>query len=72
MPPSPASIHLSTLKAIAATPLNFGWGRHAVDGNAREGTFYISPTGVSIGVAPSPESGFVQPIAQFLQAIIIL
>jgi hypothetical protein len=58
------SVRLADLLG-AATPLNFGWGRHPVDGNAREGTFYISPTGVSIGAAPSPEPGFVQPIAQF-------
>lgn len=57
---------------------NFGWGRHA-DGKAREGTFYISP-GVPIALnleggrqseppveskAPSPEAGFIQPLAQW-------
>ena len=51
---------------------NFGWGR-AADGNAREGTFYISEgtTAVpgtlaeAIGMAPIPETGFIKPYAQF-------
>jgi hypothetical protein len=32
---------------------------------AREGTFYIDPTGTAVGAAPRPEPGFVQPISQF-------
>jgi hypothetical protein len=44
---------------------NFGWGRSPVDGKAREGTFYINPSGVAVGSAPTPEAGFIQPIAQF-------
>ena len=55
-----------------ATIENFGWGRNA-DGFAREGTFYIDPgvPGVfgteppAVGTAPSPETGFIQPQAQF-------
>ncbi len=51
---------------------NFGWGRN-IDGQAREGTFYIndgatsSPgtTATAIGAAPMPEAGFIQPYAQF-------
>lgn len=53
------------------TKENFGWGRNA-DGNAREGTFYIDQgvldTGnppIGIADAPVPESGFIQPFAQF-------
>ena len=51
---------------------NLGWGRNP-DGNAREGTFYIQP-GVALvpatdppvdSYAPSPESGFIQPHAQY-------
>lgn len=51
---------------------NFGWGRNS-DGLAREGTFYVAP-GLPLvpgtdpplsGVAPSPESGFIQPQAQY-------
>ena len=51
---------------------NFGWGRNP-DGLAREGTFYIGP-GVPLvfsteppteGVSPSPEPGFMQPLAQY-------
>jgi hypothetical protein len=44
---------------------NFGWGRNAGDNLAREGTFYIDPSGAVTGTAPTPEAGFVQPIAQF-------
>ncbi len=51
---------------------NFGWGRHAADGLAREGTFYVSeglPLGgeepAVVGQAPSPEAGFIQPQAQY-------
>lgn len=51
---------------------NFGWGRNA-DGNAREGTFYVSEgataqpgtLAVAIGQAPLGEIGFLQPYAQF-------
>lgn len=51
---------------------NFGWGRNAEDGKAREGTTYIQPgTGGTWESppfdknAPVPEPGFVQPYAQF-------
>ena len=44
---------------------NGGWGRHATDGKAREGTFYIDVDGQAIGAAPVPEAGFLQPMAQF-------
>ena len=52
---------------------NFGWGRSQVDGFAREGTFYIGPgtpfvdntEPPAVGEAPSPESGYIQPHAQF-------
>jgi hypothetical protein len=57
-------IRLTELLAGGSTH-NFGWGRNTGDGTAREGTFYIDPTGTAVGVAPSPESGFVQPLAQF-------
>jgi hypothetical protein len=43
---------------------NFGWGRNA-DSLAREGTFYVDPAGNGIGVAPYPETGFIQPAAQW-------
>jgi hypothetical protein len=50
---------------------NFGWGRNP-DGKAREGTFHIGPgqgiTGgepAATGVAPVPEAGFLQPVAQW-------
>ena len=51
---------------------NFGWGR-SLDGLAREGTFYIGPgtpfvlvtEPPAVGEAPSPESGYIQPHAQF-------
>ena len=47
---------------------NFGWGRNA-DGNAREGSFYVSEgpesTATALGQAPMPEAGFTQPFAQF-------
>jgi len=48
----------------AGAPRNFGWGRHPVDGKAREGTFFIDANGLAVGSAPL-EPGFVQPIAQF-------
>ena len=44
---------------------NYGWGRNAADGKAREGIFYIDPNGIAVGAAPVPEPGFAQPIAQF-------
>jgi len=50
---------------LAAPAKNFGWGRNAADHLAREGTFYIDPAGAVVGVAPVPEAGFTQPIAQF-------
>ncbi|MDJ0552899.1 MAG: hypothetical protein QNJ68_00330 [Microcoleaceae cyanobacterium MO_207.B10] len=50
---------------------NFGWGRNP-DGLAREGTFYIGsglaldlPAPIAVANAPEPESGFLQPFAQF-------
>ncbi|GEM_PF-2688442 len=51
---------------------NFGWGRNP-DGNAREGTFYVSPgqafilgtEPAPVSVAPVPEPGFEQPVAQY-------
>ena len=50
---------------------NFGWGRNPADNLAREGTFYINP-GIALTFqpvvaahAPSPESGFIQPLAQY-------
>ena len=46
-------------------PQNFGWGRNPDDTKAREGTFYIDAGGSATGAAPSPESGFLQPAAQF-------
>ncbi len=57
------SVRLADLLALPAK--NFGWGRNAVDHRAREGTFYIDPSGVVVGVPPVPEAGFTQPIAQF-------
>ena len=56
---------------------NFGWGRNA-DGLAREGTFYVGE-GVpfklgtepaSVGMAPSPEPGFRQPLAQYGRGVL--
>jgi len=58
------SIFLTDLLADGSTH-NFGWGRNAVDGRAREGTFYIDENGRAVGAAPRPEPGFLQPIAQF-------
>ena len=57
------SVRLADL--LGGSPLNFGWGRNATDGKAREGTFYIDANGAATGTAPSPEAGFLQPIAQF-------
>ena len=59
-----ASITLTRLLAVGP-PQNFGWGRNPVDTRAREGTFYIAAAGAATGAAPVPESGFLQPIAQF-------
>ena len=51
---------------------NYGWGRN-IDGLAREGTFYVGE-GVpfrlgdepaAVGMAPQPELGFKQPLAQY-------
>jgi len=50
---------------VALPAKNFGWGRNAGDNRAREGTFYIDPAGAVTGVAPTPEAGFTQPLAQF-------
>jgi len=50
---------------LVAPVENFGWGRSGVDNLAREGTFYIDPGGAATGAAPTPETGFAQPIAQF-------
>lgn len=44
---------------------NFGWGRNASDTLAREGTFYIDSSGDFAGMAPTPELGFIQPLAQW-------
>ena len=51
---------------------NFGWGRNA-DGLAREGTFYVGEgipfklgdQPMAVGMAPVPENGFRQPLAQY-------
>lgn len=51
---------------------NFGWGRNA-DGKAREGTYYVGPGQAfvlgtepgAVGIAPVPEPGFEQPVAQY-------
>lgn len=50
---------------------NFGWGRNP-DGLAREGTFYIDSGlaldlagPIAVANAPEPESGFLQPFAQY-------
>ena len=48
----------------SSAPLNFGWGRHPVDGKAREGTYDIDRLGNSAAQLPDDEPGFVQPIAQ--------
>lgn len=54
------------LADLLAPPVeNFGWGRNAADNLAREGTFYIDPAGAVTGAAPTPEAGFIQPVAQF-------
>lgn len=51
---------------------NFGWGRNA-DGLAREGTFYVGEgvpfklgdQPMAVAMAPVPEGGFRQPLAQY-------
>jgi pimeloyl-ACP methyl ester carboxylesterase len=54
------------VSALSGQPiLNLGWGRNPADGRAREGTFYIDAGGAAIGSAPTPETGFLQPVAQF-------
>jgi hypothetical protein len=58
------SISLTDLLANGTTH-NFGWGRNAGDGQAREGTFYIDENGSPVGAAPRPETGFLQPVAEF-------
>jgi len=58
------TISLFDLLAPATLP-NFGWGRNAADQRAREGTFYIDQGGATVGTAPQPEPGFLQPVAQF-------
>jgi hypothetical protein len=58
------SIRLSELLDGRAAR-NFGWGRNATDGKAREGTFYIDTAGHVVGAAPKPEPGFVPPVAEF-------
>jgi subtilisin family serine protease/regulation of enolase protein 1 (concanavalin A-like superfamily) len=57
------SIRLANL--LDGTPHNFGWGRSGVDNKAREGTFYIDANGSAVGAAPTPEAGFLQPVAQW-------
>jgi hypothetical protein len=47
-----------------SSPPNFGWGRSAKDGKAREGTFFIDSIGNSVADAPAGEAGFVEPIGQ--------
>ena len=49
----------------SSTIENFGWGRNAADGRAREGTFYIDPSGNAVDEAPVGEAGFSQPLAQW-------
>jgi len=46
-------------------PHNFGWGKFPADRQSREGTFYINSGGGAMAMAPIPEPGFIQPIAQF-------
>jgi hypothetical protein len=58
------SILLADLMTDGSTH-NFGWGRNAADGLAREGTFYIDESGHAVGAAPRPEPGFLEPVAEF-------
>jgi hypothetical protein len=46
-------------------PHNFGRGKFPADHWSREGTFYINSGGGAMAMAPVPEPGFIQPIAQF-------
>ena len=46
-------------------PVNFGWGRSAADGRAREGTFFIGPTGNAVAPITDPVPGFLDPVAEF-------
>ena len=48
----------------AARPLNFGWGRAAVDGRSREGSFFIDQVGNSVGAHPPDDAGFVRPVGE--------
>jgi len=57
------AIKISTL-LDPATVKNFGWGINP-DGKNREGTFYIDGSGNAVGIAPTPEPGFLQPTAQW-------
>mmetsp|Transcript_10898 Transcript_10898/g.16763 ORF Transcript_10898/g.16763 Transcript_10898/m.16763 type:complete len:514 (-) Transcript_10898:225-1766(-) len=68
-------VNAKSLDAILDTKEieNFGWGRSIEDGNAREGTFYLSPGSPGTlgtdppceGDAPIPEEGYEQPWIQF-------
>jgi hypothetical protein len=49
-------------------PPNFGWGRNAADGKAREGTLYLDKIGNSNARIPAGEPGFVDPVAEFGRA----
>jgi hypothetical protein len=57
------SVRLADL--LSGPVRNFGWGRNAADGLAREGTFYIDSNGGATSAVPTPEAGFAQPTAQF-------
>jgi hypothetical protein len=57
------SIRLTDLLDVSSVH-NFGWGRNADDGYAREGTFYIDEIDTPLGAAPRPEAGFLQPAAE--------
>ncbi len=48
----------------AAAPLNFGWGRAAVDGRSREGSFFIDQLGNSVDRIAADDAGFVRPVAE--------
>lgn len=60
-------LNAAPLSELVADPpaLNFGWGRNAGDGKAREGTFYIDGLGNSTAGAPADDPGFVAPVAEF-------
>lgn len=57
------AVPLATLDA--ASPPNFGWGRHPGVDASREGSFLIDRMGNSRATAPIDEPGFVQPVAEF-------